>query len=105
MLFRSHHTFDFCRTARTKTEYKALLESPAVCPVDRAELRRQALMFYYMHNLYAAAAERQLVRAWGDFWRACNVGDVTEANVLECFRRLTELPAFTEFCRHLADSQ
>lgn len=96
-----HHTFDFCRTARTKEEYQAFLESPTALPVEKSEMQRQALAFYYMHNLYGSAEERELCRAFVQFWRACNSGEMTAKSVLESFWCLVELPAFEAYAEQL----
>jgi hypothetical protein len=96
-----HHTFDFCRTAKTKEAYQAFLESPAGLPVAKSEMQRQALAFYYMHNLHGSAEERELCRAFVQFWRACNSGEVTPKGVLESFRYLVELPAFEAYAEQL----
>ena len=70
-----HHTFDFCRTARTIEEYSALLASPGTRPLDGAAMRRQALGFYYMHNLAGDMQAMQRRRAFVSFWQACNRSD------------------------------
>lgn len=92
-----HHTFDFCRTARTQHEYENMLETYWEKPLQKEEMQRQALAFYYMHNLYGAGDERDLQRAFVAFWRACNLGEVTEEGVMRDFHALVNLPAFSRF--------
>jgi hypothetical protein len=96
-----HHSFEFCRTATTKEEYKALLESPASIPVSRAEMQRQALAFYYMHNLYGSEEERELSVALTKFWLACNTGVANNTTILSRFDDLTNLAAFDNFVKRL----
>ncbi len=49
-----HHAFDFCRTAKSLTEYEAMLRQPFLLALERHEMRRQALQFYYAHNLHGS---------------------------------------------------
>lgn len=92
-----HHSFDFCRTARTRDEYEGMLNTYELMPIPREEMERQALAFYYMHNLYGSVDERELQRAFVAFWRACNVGNATEHEVIQSFQELVRLPAFGRF--------
>jgi hypothetical protein len=89
-----HHAFDFCRTARTRDEYEGMLRSYMEVPLPREEMQRQALAFYYMHNLYDSDDERALRHAFVEFWKACNLGPTTEDAVLHSLRGLVNLPAF-----------
>lgn len=97
-----HYTFDFCRTARTREEYKGMLESYAVMPLSRTDMQRQALAFYYMHNLHGTSDARGLQQAFVTFWRACNGGAVSEDAVINSFQALVRLPAFDRFVRAMA---
>jgi hypothetical protein len=98
-----HHSFEFSRTARTRGEYKAMLQTYSQLPVSKAEMRRQALAFYYMHNLYGDDEEKVLQRAFVEFWRACNIGKITEEVILHHFQKFVSLPAFGHFVANLAD--
>jgi hypothetical protein len=100
-----HHAFDFCRTARTRAEYEGMLKTYATLPVTKDEMQRQALAFYYMHNLYDAGGEREMTQAFVAFWRACNVGVATEDGVMRGFQALVNLPAFDRFVMAMASSQ
>ena len=97
-----HHTFDFCRTARTQAEYEGLLKTHAKLPVPIDEMKQQALAFYYMHNLHGELNEKELTRAFVSFWTACNIGNGTEEEVLNSFQALIQLPAFYHFIEALA---
>lgn len=87
-----HHTFDFCRTARTRDEYIAFLRTPGVMPVDATEMREQALMFYYMHNLYGSADELDLRARFLEFWKACNEPATTESDLVRAYDRFRDAP-------------
>lgn len=99
-----HHAFDFCRTAHTRDEYAQMLKTYTQQPLSKAEMQHQALAFFYMHNLYGNDDERALQQAFVEFWKACNVGAMTEEAVLRGFRQLVDLPAFDRFITTLADS-
>jgi hypothetical protein len=101
-----HHSFDFCRTARTLDEYKELLQAYKVMPVSKEEMQRQALAFYYIHNnLHLHRDERELQQAYATLWRACNVGVATEDGVMRAFQALVKLPAFARFVIAMAGGQ
>lgn len=89
-----HHAFDFCRTAKTVDEYGAMLRTPAERPVSDAEMRRQALIFYYMHNLHGDPAALDLRAAFIAFWRTCHADNAAAPELLQAFDRLRRSPAF-----------
>lgn len=99
-----HHAFDFCRTARTRAEYEGMLKTYATLPLPKEEMQRQALAFYYIHNLYDAGDEREMTQALAAFWRACNVGVATEGGVMQAFQALVNLPAFDRFVMAMTES-
>jgi hypothetical protein len=99
-----HHSFDFCRTARSKAHYESALKTYAQLPVPKDEMQRQALAFYYMHNLYGDDDQRSLRKAFAAFWTACNVGQSTEEQVMHSFQVLVNLPAFDRFVMAMANS-
>jgi hypothetical protein len=99
-----HHSFDFCRTARTRDEYAGMLKTHDRLPMPVTQMQHQALAFYYMHNLYGSDDERALRHAFVEFWKACNVGPTTEDAVLHGLRGLVNLPAFDRFVATLAHS-
>ena len=74
-----------------------MLQTPATLPVPKDEMRRQALAYYYMHNMAGSPDARTLCDAFVKFWRDCNTGEVTEAGVAAGFRALVDLPAFARF--------
>lgn len=100
-----HHSFDFCRTARTRDEYEGMLRTYKLMPVPREEMRRQALAFYYMHNLYGDSDQRALRQAFVAFWRVCNVGVPSEEGVLHTFQALAGLPEFGRFVEGMVRGQ
>ena len=73
-----HHRFDFCRTARNPQEYAEFLGHAGTLPVAREELSRQALEFFYMHNLHGTTEELELRRAFVGGWKAAHTGPVDD---------------------------
>lgn len=92
-----HHTFDLCRTARTQEEYADMLKTYGVSPLPKEEMQRQALIFYYMHNLHGALPERELNLAYVTFWKICHSDNAADEDVVQGFRRLVGCPAFGRF--------
>jgi hypothetical protein len=97
-----HFTFDFCRTARTPMEYERMLKTYQEMPLSKAEMERQALVFYYMHNLHMADGERELQMAYVAFWKSCHVADASDDDVMHGFRNLIDHPAFGRFVDAIA---
>jgi hypothetical protein len=89
-----HHAFDFCRTAADQQQYRAFLSTPECMPVARLEMRRQALEFYYMHNLYGDADALALKSAYAAFWKACHSNDCQDSVLAQRFADLCDSPAF-----------
>lgn len=92
-----HHAFDFCRTARTRPEYEALLKTYWETSLSKEQMQWQSLAFYYMQNLHGTSDERELRRAFSGLWKACNREEATEHGVLDGFRGLVGLPEFSRF--------
>lgn len=99
-----HHAFDFCRTARTKDEYEGMLKTYDSLPVPREEMQRQALAFYYIHNLYGDEEQLALRQAFVEFWKVCNMGGYNEEKVMRSFREMVDMPAFGRFVEYVANS-
>lgn len=99
-----HHSFDFCRTATTVVDYQALLRQSQRLLVDRAQMRREALAFYYMHNLHGAPEERALRQAFVRLWSACNVGPRDIAKVADAVQALRSEPGFPRLAQVLWQS-
>ncbi|OYT92562.1 MAG: hypothetical protein CFE43_07915 [Burkholderiales bacterium PBB3] len=96
-----HHAFDFCRTAATREEYQEMLETYSERPISKEVMQRQALIFYYMHNLFGDGDSLALKQAFVELWMACNMRKSSEAEVMSSFKALTKLPAFDRFVDRL----
>jgi hypothetical protein len=100
-----HHTFDFCRTARTRDEYEGMLKTYAILPAPKEEMQRQALAFYYMHNLYGDTDALELRRAFLAFWKSSNVGESTEKGIIKEFWSLVGMAAFDRFINNMVGAE
>jgi hypothetical protein len=98
-----HYTFDFCRTAASRDEYTRMLLKPAEVVLRRDEMSRQALAFYYMHNLHGDADERALQQAFADLWSACNREDASWDEVMGRFGEILAQPGLGRFLDRLAE--
>jgi hypothetical protein len=58
-----HISFDFCKTAKTKTEYATLLRNSSNLDNDHQTLKTQSQIFYYMHNLNYTAQQQMLIKS------------------------------------------
>lgn len=52
-----HISFDFCKTARSKREYKEFIKNYRQSSIGPIKMKRQSLAFYYMYNLYGSNEE------------------------------------------------
>jgi hypothetical protein len=89
-----HHGYDFCRTATSAEEYRSYLSTPEQRPISLPEMRRQALEFYYMNNLYGDADTLALRHSYAAFWKACHSADADVSAMVQRFRELRDSPAF-----------
>ncbi|MBT8534593.1 hypothetical protein G6725_01040 [Polynucleobacter paneuropaeus] len=92
-----HHSFEFCRTAKSRDEYRLMLETPDFLPINKNEMRRQALAFYYMRNLYGSEEDIELRKAYIELWRSCNVLQHDDEVILQALKHLRAQPAFKRF--------
>lgn len=65
-----HVSFEFCRTARSREAYVAMLADYSSTSLGRDEMRRQALAFYAMHNNLHHARDEELGAAFMKYWIA-----------------------------------
>ena len=96
-----HIAFDFCRTASTRLEYAEFLRSYQIATLPVSEMRRQALAFYYMHNLALEGGQRATHEAFVAFWKATNVAPIEEADVQRTLKELVALPSFESHLREM----
>lgn len=97
-----HHAFQFSRTASNREAYAEMLNTYAHRSIPVDEMQRQALMFYYMHNLSGDADRMALRQAFVDFWRVCNDPNSAEVSVKTTFDALIHQPGFDHFVQTLS---
>ena len=94
-----HHSFSFCRTAKQTDEYEYFLQTPNIQPLPVKEMRRQALAFFYMHNIYGGEANMALRRQFAALFREAH--DVEGTQLVEELVKLRDLSAYNHFIEEL----
>ena len=92
-----HHSFQFCRTARSLEEYRSFLRTANAKPLTKAEMRRQALAFYYMHNLHGSPAARALRQQYASLWRTMHAPDSKPDEVIASLQQMRRSQGWREF--------
>ena len=98
-----HISFEFCRTAGTREEYAHLLRCFDKNGFEKDKMRRQSLMFFYMHNLDLPPDERDLRDAVAGFRRASGDLEVTGRQLVQALDAIEALPAFRGYISALAN--
>ena len=88
-----HISFEFCRTAKNKDEYSRLLLEYDTLPEAKAKLKRQSLIFYYMHNLNIDVETEVLRDAANEYRMACNTSDERK-DIVKLMHSMTELSGY-----------
>jgi len=88
-----HISFDFCRTAISKDEYASMLRDPHAFKMDKDAMRRQSLIFYYMHNLDLTDDDQDLSKALVRFRNAC-ADSGKQCDLADSLRDMSRLPGF-----------
>ena len=89
-----HHSFKFCRTAKNLDEYRSFLEDPNFRELSRNEMRRQALAFFYMHNINGGEENMALRRQFNSYFKLAN--DSQGDQLTQELIKFRELPAYNE---------
>jgi hypothetical protein len=98
-----HASFQFCRVARSRAEYEALLRDFRASQGSLKEMRDQACAFFYMHNLNASDEDLDLrdrsiklrTNIWYDHGRSTD-------DVLADFEEFGTAESLKVFCKNLA---
>jgi hypothetical protein len=96
-----HHSFGFCRTARKLDEYQCFLQTPDTLPLPANEMQRQALAFYYMHNIYGGEENLALRRQFNAWFR--EVHDDEGTQLVETLANFRELSGYNKFIDELVE--
>jgi len=92
-----HIAFDFCRTAKDRDGYAALLQESTRLPFDASGMRRQALEFYVMHNLNLSGDDVAVRDAMIMAWKVCLDPNADPYAATQTFEALAALPGFSAF--------
>ena len=95
-----HHSFNFCRTAKSLDQYKMFLKTPEIQPLPFKEMQGQALAFFYMHNIYGGEVIdlRRQYNVWSK-----EVHNVEGTQLLEELEKLRGLPSYNQFIDELVN--
>ena len=97
-----HISFEFCKTAKNKAEYAELLKNFNQSNLSTAEMKRQSLIFYYMHNLNLSNAEKELMATLSKLRQHYdNVGNNQVENQMDLLDEISACPAFSAFIHTL----
>ncbi len=96
-----HHSFNFCRTAKNRDEYKEMLETPNYSSLSKEEMQKESLAFYFMRNLYGSPGEISLKNAFINLWRECNVIEGSELDIINALNRLKTEKEFSNFIKKM----
>lgn len=97
-----HISFDFCKTAKNKIEYAELLRSSNRLVLEKAEMKRQSLIFYYMHNLNLSEEERTLMQALSKLRQFYGSSETKQPiNQLDLLQNIASNPAFNAYISKL----
>lgn len=101
-----HVSFEFCKTAKSKTEYAEALLQYAAINSDRSLMHRQSLIFYYMHNLNLSAEERTLRDTVFKLRDSGDGSPIAHQDLSKLLDEISGLPGFVAYISSLAtDSQ
>lgn len=93
-----HIAFDFCKTARTKTEYREMLRSALSLRFDDpAEVQQQVLQFYAMHNLSEGDDAIEAQHALVQLWKRCLAEETSSDGIISALEMLSSTRGFHQF--------
>ena len=92
-----HHDFEFCRTAHSLLEYEGMLLSYQEYQISETEMRREALIFYYMNNVHKDKYSRELQWRLLELWKGCNFGHMFENTFILKFDQFLSSEEFGVF--------
>lgn len=99
-----HISFDFCYTAVTVEEYREFLRRALHLDFDKAQMRLQSMMFYYMHNLKKIQEEGNVIEAVQQFHSLTRIESLSDEHVeliAAAIRSLTNLKDFQLICQQI----
>lgn len=98
-----HINFGFCRIAKSVAEYKIMLESPDFLPIPKNEMRRQALIFYYMRNLYVNPEELAFCKAYSLMYHEFNKNRGSEKDIIHAMKQFVSCNDFNKLINDILE--
>jgi hypothetical protein len=92
-----HISFGFCRTAKSREEYGEILRRYAEISINKPEMHRQSLIFYYMHNLNMSTEEKTLRDLTWSFHAVCAKSDESNQNLIEGLKHISMPPEYKRY--------
>jgi hypothetical protein len=90
-----HVNFEFCKTANNKFEYAELLANCSNPTHDKFELKRQSMIFYYMHNLNLNADNGALLDAIRELRSLSE--SIDETSIVYILKKLSALNGYKDY--------
>lgn len=91
-----HVSFDFCKTATNKTDYASYLKNYSEFNLDQSVMRRQSLIFYYMHNLNFNEEQKKLMQYVIKLHCNYQDGDAFPSDLLNAITNSSALDSFAQ---------
>ena len=96
-----HHSFDFCKTANSKKEYEFFLKEYYHPPISKVKMRKQALAFYYIHNLHGTSDDLNVRFKFLELVKASRYVKISWPNFFSRFDNLIRTNIFKKFCKKI----
>ena len=96
-----HYSFDFCRTAHNQDQYEEYLLTPHARPLTKNEMRHQALIFFYMHNVFGSEEELALRSEFIKFWSCAHKMNRTQEDFCKALQSLRAMPGWRHHVEEL----
>lgn len=96
-----HHSFDFCKTANSKKEYELFLKEYYRAPISKVKMRKQALAFYYMHNLHGTSDDLNMRFKFLELMKACFFEKISWSKAFSSFDNLIRTNLFKKICKKI----
>ena len=100
-----HVSFDFCITTGNKEEYAKALHHCTEIKMDKSSMKKQSLIFYYMHNLCNGEEKKSLLDAVMKFRNACAAPGEIDNNFVENLDRIAGLPEYKYYLSEWTNSR
>jgi hypothetical protein len=98
-----HISFNFCRTARKKSEYAELLKASLSFDFDKEKMKIEVLQFYAMHNLNFSEDHIDFREKILSLWKNIQIKTASTEMLIESFESLAIHPHFNVLVNRLVN--